>query len=122
MSIRESLGDLDQQGLSLGPLIRAVARQEFPQRRPIHVLQRQIRCPIAGAEAQDLHDVRRVDPFGQLQLTLEAGDVIGIDGECRVQQLERDDLSRLLVAGLPDHAHAATAEFGQKREAFSHDC
>ena len=64
--------------------------------------------------------MRRVDALGQLQLTLEAGDVIGIDGECRVQQLERDDLSRLLVAGLPDHAHAATAEFGQKREALSH--
>jgi hypothetical protein len=37
-----------------------------------------------------------------------------------VEQLEGDDLPALLVAGLPDHAHATAAEFGQQGEALSH--
>jgi hypothetical protein len=64
--------------------------------------------------------VGRVDPLGQLQLALEAGQVLGILGVRLAQQLERDDLPGLLVAGLPDDAHAAAAQFGEQGEALGH--
>ena len=54
--------------------------------------------------------MRRVDALGQLKLALEASDVVGIDGIRGMEQLQRDDLSRLLVAGLPNDAHAAAAK------------
>ena len=110
MSIRETLGDLDQEGFRLRPGVWAVARQKLTKRRTVYVLQFQIWGPVASAEAQNLHHVRRVDPLGEFQLTFETADVVGVVRVCLAQQLERDDLLRLLVASLPHHAHAATTE------------
>ncbi len=79
-----------------------------------------LRHALAGTVTEDLDDVRRVDATRYLDLTLEAGDVVGVFGEVRVDELERDDRASLSVARFPDGSHAAGADLLQEFETLSH--
>lgn len=60
------------------------------------------------------------DSAHRLDLVLEARDNLGFGGEMRVHELERDDLTGLPVARLPNGAHGAVAKPFKEREAVRH--
>ena len=102
MGIGQSGRDLGEEGACLRPRVWPMFGELLAQRGPVHVFQGQVGRALAGTVAEHLHHVSRVDAPGQLQLALEAGDVVGIVGVERVQKLEGDDPSGRLVAGHPD--------------------
>ncbi|MGA3058718.1 MAG: hypothetical protein ABSE70_11955 [Candidatus Limnocylindrales bacterium] len=57
MSVGESLGDLGEECLRLGPAVWPVGREPLPQRRSVDVFEGQIRGPISDAVAEDLDHV-----------------------------------------------------------------
>jgi hypothetical protein len=105
----ERLGDLLRDGQRLGHRQRA-ACQAVGERLTVDQFQNEKLRAVRLVQAVDGADVRMIERSEDLRFTAEASDAVGISGETRGQEFQRDVAIQLRVARAVHLAHAACAE------------
>ncbi len=107
----ERLGNLPRDRQRLVERDRT-ARDAIGERRSFDHLEHERRQMIGRLEAVDGRDVGMIERRQEIGFAREARQALGIAGEERRQNLERDVARQLAVAGAVDFAHPAGADQG----------
>ncbi len=102
VGVGQGVGHLHRDRERLGEGQRALQRDALVQVAAVDELAHDERTPIGLAAVDDGHDARVREQRERAGLALEAVDRIGRFEPARMQQLDRDGASELLVVGLPD--------------------
>ena len=83
---------------------------EVAERDAVHVLHGEVVVALARSHVVSLHDVRVIEPRRGPRLRHEPIDEVVVEGELRVEDLERDDAVEVELARREDERHGAAPE------------
>ena len=105
----ERVGDLDRERQQQIDLERAPG-DAMLQRRPVEELHDEERAAVLLADIVDGADVGVIQRRRGARLAAESGQGLGIVGEVRRQELQRDEALQPRILGFVDDAHSAAAQ------------